>query len=302
MRKYLIEFLSRFEYGERDSKYLLSAYDKINETDAANKLFKEGIALYDAEMNCDFGEILKLADKAAQISEIYEYTSELLIFICMSKRLEERYAERGISENIFYNSMLDLKYKLWECKAVRGVTGAFVAWWFSGFFDLTRFALGRLQFELTDFKGEYCGEGFELKEGDRVINVHIPRSLTPLDEESCDKAFMQAQEFFAEEVGENCVFVCKSWLLYPENKKLISEEKNIYKFMSRFDIIRFGINKNGEDLWRLFDTDERNPERLPQDTSVRRAYVEHMKKGGKTGWGYGVFKLNRETNYITKAE
>ena len=30
---------------------------------------------------------------------------------------------------------------------------------------------------------------------------------------------------------------------------------------------------------------------LPQDTSLRKRYAEFLQKGGKTGWGYGVFFL-----------
>ena len=45
----------------------------------------------------------------------------------------------------------------------------------------------------------------------------------------------------------------------------------------------------GEDLWRLFDTEDRNPDRLPTNTSFRKRYVDHLKNGGLVGWGYGVF-------------
>ena len=57
--------------------------------------------------------------------------------------------------------------------------------------------------------------------------------------------------------------------------------------MSEFDVVEWGYNE-GQDLWRLFDTQEMNPDRLPTDTTLRRAYAEHLKRGGRVGWGYGV--------------
>ena len=58
--------------------------------------------------------------------------------------------------------------------------------------------------------------------------------------------------------------------------------------MSEYDILFSEDYYHGEALWRLFDTDERNPYRLPTNGSLRKAYVDHLKKGGKTGWAYGV--------------
>ena len=68
---------------------------------------------------------------------------------------------------------------------------------------------------------------------------------------------------------------------------MLSPTSNIYRFMSEYEILESGVN-SGYDLWRLFDTDEKDPEKLPTDTSLRRAYVAYLKNGGKSGWGFGV--------------
>ena len=108
-----------------------------------------------------------------------------------------------------------------------------------------------------------------------------------MDKESCDKAYAMAREFFKAEVGDNCPFICHSWLLYPEHMNILPKHTNVYRFCSEFDVFEYADNE-GDDLWRLFDTEDRNPNRLPTDTSLRRNYVEHMKKGGAVGWGLGV--------------
>ena len=289
MKAYLDGFFKRFDYSEEDSAFLMGAYDKIIKNAETKNIWEKSISIYDESIDCDYKEILMLADDVASKLYLHEYTVELLIFICLSKRTQKIYEERGIPDEIFYNSMLDLKYKTDECKIVKGIVGSFVAEWFVGFFNLTRFALGRLQFEIKDFEEHYEKNGKRLTPESKVINIHIPRTLTPLDEESCNDAFQMAKLFFEKEIGPACAFVCYSWLLYPENKKILSENSNVYRFMSKFDLIKSGISKNGDDLWRIFDTDERNCNRLPVNTSMRKAYVNHLKNGGKTGWGYGVF-------------
>ena len=291
LKSYLEDFFNRFDYCREDAIVLLSTYDKIVENHETDAMWKEAINLYNESINCDYEKILELADEAAKCLYLQEYTVELLIFICLSYRTEKIYELQGIDKQIFYDSMLDLKYKLEECKLVKGIVGSFVAKWFVGFFDLSRFALGRLQFEIIKFGEHYEHNGKILTPESKVINVHIPRTLTPLDEKSCDVAFEKAKAYFEGEIGDVCAFVCHSWLLYPENKNILPQHSNIYRFMLRFDVIKSEVDKERNDLWRLFDTDEKNFNKLPADTSVRRAYIEHLKKGGKTGSGFGVFFL-----------
>ena len=187
--------------------------------------------------------------------------------------------------------MLDLKYKLDECKTVKGVIGSFVAWWFDRFFKLERFALGRLQFEVDRFGRDYQRDGYRLTPDSYAINVHIPRTLTHLTPERCDEAFAMAKEFFADKVGSPTPFICHSWMLYPDHASMLPSDNNVYMFMSRFDIFDSADDPNTEDLWRLFDTDEKDPSRLPADTRIRRAYIDRLKRGEPLGWGHGVFFL-----------
>lgn len=290
MKNYLSDFLPRIEISDADIEFLLSAYDVIASNEKAFSALNEALALYDADMNCDFkGSIVPLADKAAELSGVQEFTAEFILLAALSRRLKENYAARGLSDELFYHTMMDLKYKIEECKLVRGIVGTFVANWFGGFFNMTRFALGRLQFEMRDFGDNYEKDGRVLTPESRVIGMHIPRSLKPLDPASCDESFALAAKFFADEAGEIPAFICNSWLLYPENKNILSPASNTYKFIERFDIIRTSVDKNLNNLWRIFDTEERHPAKIPADTSMRRAFAEHLLRGGKMGTAYGVF-------------
>lgn len=289
MRSYLIGFFEEFGYEDEDASCLLGAYDKITANAESSALLTESLAAYERDILLDYEvEILNRAKQISALTAIHPYTVDLLVFICLSKHLREVYRREGLDAQIYRDSVLDLKWKLEECKAVKGICGSFVAAWFPRFYKLTRFALGRLQFEVITAKTDYEKNGVVIEKGKtKVINVHIPRTGTPLDRESCDAAYARAREFFKDQVGETCVFVCHSWLLYPENKTILPSRLNTYRFMSEYDIVDWGRNL-GEDLWRLFDTDEKNPARLPTDGTFRRCYAEHLKKGGRVGWGLGV--------------
>ena len=289
MREYLTGFFKEFEYAETDAEYLQNIYDKITADETADRLFDEILSAYQADISMDYQAVLfKRTREISEIPKVHDYTIELIAFICLTKHLKAVYTEKGFDIQIYRDSVLDLKWKLEECKLVKGICGSFVSPWFCGFFDLTRFAFGRLQFEIITTWQDYEKDGIKLEaDKSKVINVHIPRTGTPLDKENCDKSYAQAREFFKEQVGENCPFVCFSWLLYPENKDILPKHTNTYRFMSEYDIIGSETNY-GEDLWRLFDTEEKNPARLPTDTSMRRCYVEHLKKGGRVGNGFGV--------------
>ncbi len=288
MKEYLHQLFHRGGYEAQDAAYLLRVYDRMQADETAARCMAQAAEEYDKDA-CDYGRLITLADEAAASIGAHEYTVEWLVYMVLSKTLLARYRERGIDETVFWNSMLDLKYKLEECKAVKGVVGSFVAFWFEGFFNLTRFALGRLQFETMPFGHTYERDGKMLTPDSKVINVHIPRTGTPLLPAECEDAYKQAAAFFGDEIGDDVAFTCYSWLLYPENETILGDHSNIVRFMKRYDVFQWGIDKNKRDLWRLFDTDESHPDRLPTDTTARRLYAEHIRRGGKLGWGHGVF-------------
>ena len=294
MREYVVNFLNDFDYPEEAKKELIEAYDILVSDDFCKGELDEIMKLYEADIKFDYGIIFKKTPEMEKKCGVHHYKSERIVFILLSKHLKALYKAEGIDESIWFNSMLDLKYKLFECKAVKNMWGSFVAWWFPGFFQLNRFALGRLQFETNAYdQADYTKDGKTVKKGDTVIGVHIPRTLTPLDKPSYDAAFDMAREFFKDKMnGAPMAFTCCSWLLYPDNIDILPEKSNVRKFMLEFDIINKFDDKPGEyaDMWRLFDMDYTgNFDDYPEDSSLRRAFKAHLKNGGKTGEGYGIF-------------
>jgi hypothetical protein len=291
VREYLESFMAEFEYPLNATDELLLAYDKLNSS--SPREFSDMISEYNISNKINyelFEENIKQISKSADVNE---YTGALVLLLCLTKRLREYYCESGISEDIYRNTVLDLRYKLDECICVHRVAGTFVLKWFWGSFRLERFALGRLQFELIDFGREYAKDGRTLSPGDKVINMHIPRTLTPFSPENCDDAFARGAEFFRPQLkGAPVVFYCSSWLLSDVHYQILHERSNVRRFMDRFDIFQFDHEPEGEhrSAWRIFDMDFTGSyDDYPEDSFIRRAYKTYIKNGGITGSGKGIF-------------
>ena len=289
MRAYITDFMAEYDYPTKARDVLLSTYDKIEASPEARKIWADTLDAYRQNHNCDYEKVLSNADAVSEIIDIHEYITELLIFMCMSKRLRELYAEHNLPLEYYKKSMADLRYKLDECLLVTGISGSFVAGWFCGFFNLTRFGMGRLQFEITPFGAHYEKNGAKLTPETKVINIHIPRSCEPLTEKACLDSYLMAKEFFKNQVTTDpCPFVCHTWMLDPHLEEFLPKHTNTYRFYKSFDIYNTMPDKHRSSLWRFFDTMEQNPDRLPADNSMRRAFVDYLQNGGRLSYGSGI--------------
>lgn len=300
MKQYLEAFLKDFEYPQDCAEHLLSCYGAISQDKARNDALQAALTAYDQKCDISYTELEDHIKSVYENFEYHEYTVWLLLYILMSKRLLARYRERGISDDIWKESMCDLKYKEEECWLVKGIHGTFVADWFPRFFHLRCFALGRLEFEITRFWEDtfVCKNGVVIANKARVLGVHIPRSGAPFSKEACDESYRRAAEFFANEfTGEYVIFTCGSWLLYPKNSEFLHERSNARRFGEEYEIVT-SSDCEGEDpnIWRIFDVEFTGDlSALPEDTHLRRAYKQRLMSGGTTGKAYGVKLLPKST-------
>ena len=288
---YFEYFFNEFDYPEGARKSILEDYSKIVSSDFLSE-FNSIIEEYDKNLNCDFGLLLAKMDEIAKGVEIHQYASNLIFFIALSKRLKEYYISRGISLDIYKDSVLDLKYKMLKCIKIFGIWGSETRW-FVGFYQMNRFAFGKLEFEMSTFRRDFTIDGITLSPNSPVVNIHIPNTGTPLDKESMEWSFKKAKEFFKDKFeGGKVVFVCTTWLLFQKHKEILKPESNLVQFINCFTVVAEGFYPDYHETWRLFGTkDLSDYDKLPQKTSLQRAYVEMMKKGEKTGWSSGVFVL-----------
>lgn len=284
-----------YEYPKEACRGLEQALERIEADSGAAQAFQELLECYAKDKTCDFEELIRRMEEISGRAGIHAYTGYLLLFLNMSQTLRAYYRAAGVDEEIWFTSMNDLKWKLDECQCVYGVWGTFVPSWYEGFFQMTRFGFGKLQFEQCRFNAHYEKDGLALEPDSPVINVHIPRTGTRLDRKSMRESYQMAATFYRNGWGDRpMAFVCESWLLFGPNRKVLSPQSNLYAFLSDYEIIDQGEYEDYSEVWRLFDQNYNGDvEQLPQNTSLRRAYADWIRRGRKTGWGYGVFVYSR---------
>lgn len=251
-------------------------------------------------------ETLSMTEALAEIKAISEqfgkneYALDLLLILNSLPTLHDKYRNNGISDDIFYETLDDIRCKINECVENKGVVGTFVADWYDRFFKLTCFAYGRFQYEVMTYEGEdfilSCGR--VLKKGDHYINMHIPSRGIPLTDEVRLASYRAAYPHFAPLFADGVViFGCSSWLLYPRHREFLPEGMNILKFMGDFEMVTGQETPDDfHDRWRVFGRHAHLPDaQLPKDTTMRRAYAEWLQAGNPAGRGFGVFAFDGQS-------
>lgn len=219
--------------------------------------------------------------------------------------VKTRYEEKGISDEIFYDTMNDIKIWINDCRDNLHKTGLDELNWIMHHMNLNIFKIGRLQYQKFFYfwKSSYNKNGENIKFGDKIWNVHIPRG-EKLDYVACEKSFEMAQEFIRKYFPEypDNKFMCHSWLLYSRNHEFMPENSNILKFPQLFDVIADREDPASSYRW-LFSVRYKNSvmlknkkkkgsygltENLPQNTIMQKQAIEYIKNGGTLGDGFGV--------------
>lgn len=266
--------------------------------DAASTLAKTYAAVKDTESFQALSAMITKRESFEKIAETIKTDAETLkldwhtyamAVLCANVPvIRERYAEKGAGDDIFWDSMVDFRCKINECKKVYGVWGIDPITWYAGFFEAKIFKLGRLEYEVRD-------EG--------VYSVHIP-SCGALHHEDVLDSYKRAYVFFGGKDGAILPFLCSSYLLFPAYQKTVFPENgNIHRFAEDFTIIRIDDKQNFRDAWRVFDRPYTGDlSVLPQNTSLQCAFIAYMKENDNFGTGLGLFLFDGETIRTDKPE
>lgn len=229
----------------------------------------------------------------------------VFVFLPITKKAYDR---AGIPDKVFFDTMSDIKIWIDDHRARTGEDGIFELNWLHLHLNLEIFKLGRLQFQLNKYlhPKPYIKNGIDLKFGDKILSLHIPRG-TKLDFDECGKSFLLADDFFKKYYPDYSTdyFDCFSWLLYSGNKEFMDENSNILKFASRFDVVNeienprdhylwlFGVKENSVKLLKNKKTKGSygNTENLICKTELQKRFVKYVESGGKLGDAYGI--INR---------
>ena len=278
-------------YPAEAAQQLSLAIEKIDADRTLRGVFDEAVRDYMGPRALPMRRALEEVEKASGKPGVSPYTADFIFVMKCCETLKDRYAEAGIADSVFYAAADDLRCKLLECMECKGVPGTFVADWYDGFLKMRRFAYGRFQYEVAKSGFSFtCSCGKVIREGDPLINFHIPSSGVPLTDEVRLASYREARPHYLSLFDDGrVVFRCNSWLLYPDNRQFLPKESNILRFMDDFEIVSWTEKDVFDDAWRIFGRYAGlPPEQLPRDTSLRRAFADRLASGGKTGCGCGI--------------
>lgn len=229
-------------------------------------------------------------------TNISKYQKYLLFLLSCCLHLKSEYKAFGISDNIYHNTAMDIKYKLLECKTVYNIWGISCPLWFERHFKLKLFALGRLQYEPISFEFEdFTKCGYTVSHQSTVYNCHIPSSGS-LNGDEVIASFKSAYNFFAEKLKDGIMpIMCYSWLLFPDNKKFLPKNCNTIKFSDIFTPIKAVYTKGFNDAWRVFGCNYNGDTScLPIKTSMQQSVCRWLAKGNNIGMGVGILLFDGE--------
>ena len=295
--KHALLVMEKQDYPAEAREVIIRANEKILANSEANKIYESMYRAYWVKKK----NFNTFADKSKALAELIGenvYTVYLVLLINCTKPLKAAYKKAGISEDIYWNTIIDLKVKALECKENFDVWGTFVEGWFRAFYTLERFGLGRLQFELSDFGEEFYDEhGIFIKDSEFVLGLHIPSHLGPLTYEARLDSYKRAFEMFKDRFGGKYIVICcGSWLLYPDNLNILPENSNAADFILDFEPLDIKRTYDFGDCWRLFGQGKSclKPAELQRDTTMQKAFAEWFDQGKKAGSAYSMVIFDGE--------
>jgi hypothetical protein len=206
------------------------------------------------------------------------------------------HGERGIDPAVSRRTLADLGRNMAHHRRRHGTGGLSVfSSWLAQHFTGRLYQLGRLQLGMARLGKRTAAEirdaGHPAEAGEPSLAVHIPDYLGPFTPGLCDESFRLARSFFVEHFPEEPfrIATCHSWLLDRELPSRLSPSSNIVRFQDRFTITHRdvpAIDDQAVDF--VFRAPLSDIDRLPRDTSVQRAVIDHIADGnhwyGGVGW------------------
>ncbi len=290
----ITEFATKIGFPEEAISHLENCHTQLIKDPELYAELYHAIDLF--FLNSDRACYTDLINSIAEKSDIHKYTVEMIMLLLAARPLHYIYRRNGVSDEIFYDTMTDLRCKLWECKNVYGIWGTFVGFWYhKPVFSFNLFKLGRLEYERRTFPyKEYKGI---LKEGDVMYSCHIP-SAGPVTPESVMDSLKKAYGFFRPELKDGILPVfCSSWMLCADHyEKVYHEGSNLKAFYEMFDVFESSTSESNGNFWRIFNMEfsrDTLPD-APEDTTLRRNFKKYLLDGNNMGSGKGILLFDGE--------
>ena len=273
MTDFYRQLMEKSGFDEALVRHALDFAETVNIDEFSRLLFdiepfsveKTGVLYFeDAFYPYDFFRLLGKFDIPPERSALY-------IYIALAEKSFDLFCRRIDDKNIFFDTMKKLSEDADEYREKYASDGLF------DYIFLANHIRGNI-LRLSGF--EYQLGHFEDK---RAIILHLPENAD-LAKENRLQSYSLAKQYFG-----NLPIIADSWLLYPENKKMLSGDSRIVDFMNDFDIISSEETTDYSEAFHVFGRlSGYSYENLPQDTALQRAYAERVRAGLPIGAGIGI--------------
>ncbi|MET9224472.1 acyltransferase domain-containing protein [Lentzea sp. NPDC003310] len=199
-------------------------------------------------------------------------------YLALTGVVREYHRAHDVPDAVTWATLADLGRNLAVDRRMRGEGWPVMQSWLTLHVRGGLYELGRLQHH----------------RGGSALSLHIPDS-GPLTPDAVASSLDVARAFFPRHFPEEhySEFSCGSWLLDPQLREYLPEDSNIVRFQRRFELEPYeeteGVNADVEVLRFVFRTLTTPLDRLPRDTVLQRAIVDHLRAGRHWHWRRGRF-------------
>lgn len=203
---------------------------------------------------------------------------QLCVLLHEALKTWDQYAQRGISKEIFAETMKFVPRFLNSEYAQTGTWRFRWSWWFWRQLSMAEYRVGCMEYELVEENGE------------RFVSLHIP-SDADMSAEAIDESFADFRAFLRRYEPEwtDVPWKCDSWLLSPALPHLLPEDSRILAFQRRFTIEKVNEESLGVLNWVFPPHTEVTPD-LPENTSLQKRMKAWLLSGNKVGWTAGTLR------------
>lgn len=207
----------------------------------------------------------------------------LYLYVRFAVDAYDEYQIRGIDDEVYFDTFSDIQVWCLNCNRDFGEYGIEEYNWLQEHVQLRLFRLGRLQFQPFSFDRDIELQGRMIYKNQVVLNVHIPEG-EPLDPHRTRESFEKAKAFFR---GITPVFICHSWLLYPQLDEILPSDSNIIQFQNEFHI--YDVDPDSREAeQRIFMNVSSDPSSYEERTTLQRKAKAYLIAGNKLGSGLGI--------------
>lgn len=252
---------------------------------------------FPTEFDAEFYNALKKI-QIPETTNIYDYNLDeqdgkrnLAAFLYMCEELNQKYTEKGIEKQIFFDTLKELVRWTRVWSDIKGELYLGELKWLSLIMKMELFRIGELEF-IAKKSTCTCSE-LGLKQGDNIVEVHIPEKVN-LSPEAVKRSFKLANDFYAKYYPEYKYshYTCFSWLLDEGLSNFLSSESNIIQFQKMFTLVQSDRQESDFALKFIFkwDTTRDNLKNAVCISGFAEKIKAYALSGGKLYACSGVIK------------